>query len=163
MSSSGKTQHFDCCIRRFESCHPSHQKRVICLPDNHSFCAMCSATAERDVHFVCDVCFASDVRFARERGGTHLITFAACGKIITTGEARIITCPSGQSSLYAYHIKIPLLQKKCNREIFIFMMSFALYLSATHLYFQKEYPASVINITSKCFSLPACLFSSTFS
>ena len=24
MSSSGKTQHFDCCIRRFESCHPSH-------------------------------------------------------------------------------------------------------------------------------------------
>ena len=24
VSSSGKTQHFDCCIRRFESCHPSH-------------------------------------------------------------------------------------------------------------------------------------------
>ena len=23
VSSSGKTQHFDCCIRRFESCHPS--------------------------------------------------------------------------------------------------------------------------------------------
>ncbi len=25
MSSSGKTQHFDCCIRRFESCHPSQK------------------------------------------------------------------------------------------------------------------------------------------
>ena len=24
VSSSGKTQHFDCCIRRFESCHPCH-------------------------------------------------------------------------------------------------------------------------------------------
>ena len=24
LSSSGKTQHFDCCIRRFESCQPSH-------------------------------------------------------------------------------------------------------------------------------------------
>ena len=24
VSSSGKTQHFDCCMRRFESCHPSH-------------------------------------------------------------------------------------------------------------------------------------------
>ena len=23
-SSSGKTQHFDCCIRRFKSCRPSH-------------------------------------------------------------------------------------------------------------------------------------------
>ena len=27
VSSSGKTQHFDCCIRRFESCHPSQRKR----------------------------------------------------------------------------------------------------------------------------------------
>ncbi len=26
MSSSGKTQHFDCCIRRFESCHPCQKK-----------------------------------------------------------------------------------------------------------------------------------------
>ena len=26
VSSSGKTQHFDCCIRRFKSCHPSHLK-----------------------------------------------------------------------------------------------------------------------------------------
>ena len=25
VSSSGKTQHFDCCIRRFESCHPSQK------------------------------------------------------------------------------------------------------------------------------------------
>ena len=41
-----------------------------------AFCfgTMCSAPAERDAHFVHDVCFASDVRFAREdavafRGG----------------------------------------------------------------------------------------------
>ena len=30
------------------------------------FGTMCSACAERDAHFVRDVCFASDVRFARE-------------------------------------------------------------------------------------------------
>ena len=28
VSSSGKTQHFDCCIRRFESCHPSQKKAL---------------------------------------------------------------------------------------------------------------------------------------
>ena len=28
VSSSGKTQHFDCCIRRFESCHPCHYPGV---------------------------------------------------------------------------------------------------------------------------------------
>ena len=28
MSSSGKTQHFDCCIRRFESCHPSQKQQM---------------------------------------------------------------------------------------------------------------------------------------
>ena len=30
------------------------------------FLTMCSARAERDVHFVRDACFASDVHFARE-------------------------------------------------------------------------------------------------
>ena len=29
VSSSGKTQHFDCCIRRFESCHPCQLCRSI--------------------------------------------------------------------------------------------------------------------------------------
>ena len=29
VSSSGKTQHFDCCIRRFESCHPCQRKRQV--------------------------------------------------------------------------------------------------------------------------------------
>ena len=29
MSSSGKTQHFDCCIRRFKSCHPSQKSASI--------------------------------------------------------------------------------------------------------------------------------------
>ena len=28
VSSSGKTQHFDCCIRRFESCHPSQKQQT---------------------------------------------------------------------------------------------------------------------------------------
>ncbi len=28
VSSSGKTQHFDCCIRRFESCHPSQNRQI---------------------------------------------------------------------------------------------------------------------------------------
>ena len=32
VSSSGKTQHFDCCMRRFESCHPS-QKSGFSNPD----------------------------------------------------------------------------------------------------------------------------------
>lgn len=29
VSSSGKTQHFDCCIRRFKSCHPSQKSASI--------------------------------------------------------------------------------------------------------------------------------------
>ena len=33
-SSSGKTQHFDCCIRRFESCHPSQKQQM-------HFCICC--------------------------------------------------------------------------------------------------------------------------
>ena len=35
---------------------------------------MCSACAERDVPFGRDVDFVSDVRFAREKSGTHHIT-----------------------------------------------------------------------------------------
>ena len=34
VSSSGKTQHFDCCIRRFESCHPSQKQQM-------HFCICC--------------------------------------------------------------------------------------------------------------------------
>ena len=34
------------------------------------FSTMCSACAERDVPFGRDVCFASDVRFAREKADT---------------------------------------------------------------------------------------------
>ena len=33
---------------------------------------MCSAYAERDVHFVRNVSFGSDVRFAREQGTQHI-------------------------------------------------------------------------------------------
>ena len=45
MSSSGKTQHFDCCIRRFESCHPSQKitDTKLCLL---FFCLDCSAGFE---------------------------------------------------------------------------------------------------------------------
>ena len=40
VSSSGKTQHFDCCIRRFESCHPSQKKasRKTCFFQLYSPC-----------------------------------------------------------------------------------------------------------------------------
>ena len=42
VSSSGKTQHFDCCIRRFKSCHPSHKSANI-----KNACRFCFFT----VHF----------------------------------------------------------------------------------------------------------------
>ena len=50
MSSSGKTQHFDCCIRRFESCHPSQKQQT-------QFCVCCflfsfSAGFEPTVHLL---------------------------------------------------------------------------------------------------------------
>ena len=50
MSSSGKTQHFDCCIRRFESCHPSQKQQT-------QFCVCCflfsfSAGFEPIVHLL---------------------------------------------------------------------------------------------------------------
>ncbi len=38
VSSSGKTQHFDCCIRRFESCHPSQHPRCAFWRDVGVFC-----------------------------------------------------------------------------------------------------------------------------
>ena len=48
----------------FESLCPSQKKDQV--ERLGLFSTMCSACAERDVHFVRDVCFASDVRFARE-------------------------------------------------------------------------------------------------
>ncbi|MBR5714014.1 MAG: hypothetical protein IKX58_04365 [Clostridia bacterium] len=54
---------------------------------------MCSACAERDVSFGRDACFASDVRFARERRNTshhfaarHNITCAAGANITISHE-----------------------------------------------------------------------------
>ena len=47
---------------------------------------MCSAYAERDVPFVRDVCFASDVRFARE-DAEHITSLCAAGAIHHDGEA----------------------------------------------------------------------------
>ena len=42
------------------------QNKKHCESSAFYFGTMCSAPAERDAHFVHDVCFASDVRFARE-------------------------------------------------------------------------------------------------
>ena len=50
------------------------------------FGTMCSACAERDVHFVSDVCFASDVRFARE-DTEHITSLCAKGAIHHYGKA----------------------------------------------------------------------------
>ena len=47
---------------------------------------MCSACAERDVHFVRDVSFGSDVRFARE-DAEHITSLCAKGAIHHYGEA----------------------------------------------------------------------------
>ena len=47
---------------------------------------MCSAYAERDAHFVRDVCVASDVRFARE-DVEHITSLGANGAIHHYGEA----------------------------------------------------------------------------
>jgi len=47
---------------------------------------MCSACAERDVHFVRDVAFGSDVRFARE-DAEHITSLCAAGAIHHYGEA----------------------------------------------------------------------------
>ena len=50
------------------------------------FSTMCSACAERDVPLGRDVCFASDVRFARE-GAEHITSLCAKGAIHHYGEA----------------------------------------------------------------------------
>ncbi len=47
---------------------------------------MCSACAERDVHFVRDVAFGSDVRYARE-DAEHITSLCAEGAIYHYGEA----------------------------------------------------------------------------
>ena len=50
------------------------------------FGTMCSACAERDAHFVRDVSFGSDVRFARE-DAEHITSLCAEGAIHHYGEA----------------------------------------------------------------------------
>ena len=37
VSSSGKTQHIDCCISRFESCNPSQNKRTYLIDKSFYF------------------------------------------------------------------------------------------------------------------------------
>ena len=57
------------------------------------FSTMCSALAERDVHFVRNVSFGHDIRFARERNTSH--HFAAKPQTITVCTANCTTCAGG--------------------------------------------------------------------
>ena len=74
------------------------------------FCwgTMCSACAERDAHFVRDVSFGSDVRFARE-DAEHITSLCANGAIHHDGEAITSLRRSRNITLYkrpkvCYHI-----------------------------------------------------------
>ena len=62
-----------------------HKKKAI-RKSGWLFSTMCSACAERDVPLGRDVCFASDVRFARE-GAEHITSLCAQGAIHHYGEA----------------------------------------------------------------------------
>ena len=57
VSSSGKTQHFDCCIRRFESCHPSQKKTIA---KEIVFFSYIRLTASY-IGCTSYICFASDI------------------------------------------------------------------------------------------------------
>ena len=59
---------------------------------------MCSAPAERDVHFVRDVSFGSDVRFARE-DAEHITSLCASAQYITVRQHYIIATKSQHHSL----------------------------------------------------------------
>ena len=50
------------------------------------FSTMCSAPAERDAHFVRDVSFGNDVRYARE-DAEHITSLCTAGAIHHYGEA----------------------------------------------------------------------------
>ena len=71
VSSSGKTQHFDCCIRWFESSHPSQPKTHFCLLTKVRFWLSDAFLTERDVYFVRDADFVCDARLAREWNASH--------------------------------------------------------------------------------------------
>ena len=85
------------------------------------FGTMCSACAERDVHFVRDVCFASDVRFARE-DAEHItslcdegaIHHCAMGHNITFAQAKtpLSSCQAVANRLAG---KLMRKSKDCNR------------------------------------------------
>ena len=62
------------------------------------FSTMCSADAERDAPCGRDVCFASDVRFAREKRSTSH-HFAAKPQNIIATQAATSLAPSAQTSL----------------------------------------------------------------
>ena len=70
---------------------------------------MCSACAERDVHFVRDVSFGSDVRFARE-DAEHITSLCAAGAIHHYDEAITSLRRSRYITLYKH-------SKVCYNEI----------------------------------------------
>ena len=61
------------------------------------FGTMCSACAERDVHFVRDVSFGSDVRFSCEQRTHH---FAPLAQYIIVSIANYITAACRNITLY---------------------------------------------------------------
>ena len=60
---------------------------------------MCSACAEHDAHFVHDVCYANDVRFAREKRNTSH-HFAAKPQNIIAAQAATSFAPTAQTSWF---------------------------------------------------------------
>ena len=92
-----------------------------CISSAFSFLERCVPQAERDVHFVSDVCFASDVRFAREdaehttslcdEGAIH---HCAMGHNITFAQAKT---PLSSRQAVAYRLVGKLMRKSkdCNR------------------------------------------------
>ena len=79
------------------------------------FSTMCSARAERDVHFVRDVCFASDVRFARE-DAEHITSLCDGVAIHHYGEA-ITSLRLAATSLSKLPPQFP--AKPCNPHDFM--------------------------------------------
>ena len=65
---------------------PTNKKERLSTKTNVLFLKRCVPQAERDAHFVRDVCFASNVRFAREYA-EHITSLCAKGARHHYGEA----------------------------------------------------------------------------
>ena len=88
---------------------------------------MCSACAERDVPFGRDVCFASDVRFARE-DAEHITSLCAAGAIHHCALA-LYHYGEAITSLFTTTPKYAIInpERRCYNEKSIFFFAFALH------------------------------------